>query len=236
MTEAEWLACDYPRAMLTFLNESASDRILRLLAVACCWNVAHLASREGAEAQREARALLGMAERLAEGEATDAESSEVLAPDYGSANHFQNAARLAASQNVRNNIEDCLHTAELVAGVAAYIAVGERNPHANDLDGEEAMMVARAQEAEEQADLIREMLGNPFRPASVSSSLLVWGEAIVTKLAEGIYADLAFDRMPILADALEEAGCPDTEILSHLRSPGPHVRGCWAVDLLTGKQ
>jgi hypothetical protein len=235
MTEAEWLACDHPRPMLTFLNNTVSDRSLRLLAVACCWRVGHLADQEGEVARLEGRALLELAERLADGEATDQECDQVPAPDYGSANHFQNAARLAALQDVRNNVEDSLDTAALVAGVAAYVAVGERNPHATDLVGEDAMMEAREKEWEEQAALIRELFGNPFRPSSVGAFLLVWSEGIIRKLAEGIHADRAFDRMPILADALEEAGCADDAILTHLRSPGPHVRGCWALDLLLGK-
>ena len=56
------------------------------------------------------------------------------------------------------------------------------------------------------------------------------------KLAQGIYDDRAFDRLPVLADALEEAGCTNAEILAHCREPGPHVRGCWALDLLLGKE
>jgi hypothetical protein len=55
-------------------------------------------------------------------------------------------------------------------------------------------------------------------------------------LAPGIEEEQAFDRLPVLADALEEAGCTDADILSHLRGPGPHVRGCWVVDLLLGKE
>jgi hypothetical protein len=55
-------------------------------------------------------------------------------------------------------------------------------------------------------------------------------------LAQAIYDDRAFDRLPILADALEEAGCDTADILAHCRGPGPHVRGCWVVDLILGKQ
>jgi hypothetical protein len=55
-------------------------------------------------------------------------------------------------------------------------------------------------------------------------------------MAEVIYADSAFDRLPVLADALEEAGCTISDILDHCRGPGPHVRGCWVVDLLLGKE
>lgn len=62
-----------------------------------------------------------------------------------------------------------------------------------------------------------------------------WRSETVLALAAGIYAEGAFDRLPILADALEEAGCDNTDILAHCRGPGPHVRGCWVVDLILGK-
>ena len=57
----------------------------------------------------------------------------------------------------------------------------------------------------------------------------------VVQLAQVIHNDRAFDRLPILADALEDAGCTDPDTLAHCRGPGPHVRGCWVVDLLLGK-
>ena len=60
--------------------------------------------------------------------------------------------------------------------------------------------------------------------------------ALGVKLAQGIYEERAFDRLPILADALEDAGCDNADILSHCRGPGPHARGCWVVDLLLGKK
>ncbi|HJZ55783.1 MAG TPA: hypothetical protein VKE74_12520 [Gemmataceae bacterium] len=62
-----------------------------------------------------------------------------------------------------------------------------------------------------------------------------WLTSTVVQLAEGIYADRAFDRLPILADALQDAGCENPEILAHCRGPSPHARGCWVVDLLLGK-
>jgi hypothetical protein len=81
--------------------------------------------------------------------------------------------------------------------------------------------------------LIREIFGNPFRPITVNPS---WLTSDVVVLATGIYQDLAFDRMPILADALQDAGCDNGDILNHCRQPGEHVRGCWVVDLLTGRK
>jgi hypothetical protein len=84
-----------------------------------------------------------------------------------------------------------------------------------------------------QADLVREVIGNPFRPMAFDPK---WRTADVTGVARGIYDDRAFDRLPLLADALMDAGCGDDDILAHCRSSGPHVRGCWVVDLVLGRK
>lgn len=81
-------------------------------------------------------------------------------------------------------------------------------------------------------DLLRCVFGNPFTKPAFEKK---WRSETVTALAEGIYADHAFDRLPILADALEEAGCDDRKMLDHLRGKGPHCRGCWVLDLALGK-
>ncbi|QEG31500.1 hypothetical protein GobsT_63220 [Gemmata obscuriglobus] len=83
------------------------------------------------------------------------------------------------------------------------------------------------------AVLVRDIFGNPFRPVIVNPS---WLTSNVVALATGIYADRAFDRMPILADALQDAGCDNADILTHCRSEAPHVRGCWVIDLLLGRE
>ena len=70
---------------------------------------------------------------------------------------------------------------------------------------------------------------------TVNPAWLAWNDAAVYHIAVGIYDELAFDRLPLLADALESAGCGNTDILNHLRSDGPHLRGCWPVDLILGK-
>jgi len=81
--------------------------------------------------------------------------------------------------------------------------------------------------------LLRCIAGNPFRPVAFDPN---WRTETVVSLASAIYAERAFDRLPILADALEEAGCDHADILSHCRGPGPHARGCWVVDLVLGKE
>ena len=83
------------------------------------------------------------------------------------------------------------------------------------------------------AQYVRDIFGNPFRPTLFDPA---WRTTDVLLLAGGIYAERAFDRMPILADSLQDAGCDRDDILSHCRGDGPHVRGCWVVDLLLGKE
>jgi hypothetical protein len=81
-------------------------------------------------------------------------------------------------------------------------------------------------------DVIRDIFGNPFDPVATDPA---WLTPTVVSLAQAIYDERAFDRLPILADALEDAGCNHEEILNHCRQPEEHVRGCWAVDLLLDK-
>ena len=95
---------------------------------------------------------------------------------------------------------------------------------------------------EAQCHLLRDIFGNPFRPASLAPSVLTWNDATVVRLAQATYDErhmpsglLDNVRLAVLADALEEAGCQDQEILSHCRSGGEHIRGCWVVDLLLGR-
>jgi hypothetical protein len=93
------------------------------------------------------------------------------------------------------------------------------------------MQVAREPAA--QSSLLRCIVGNPFRPVSLDPN---WRTTTVLALAQGIYDERAFDRLPILADALQDAGCDNKEMLAHCRGEGPHARGCWVVDLVLGKQ
>ncbi|WP_238602501.1 hypothetical protein [Fimbriiglobus ruber] len=83
------------------------------------------------------------------------------------------------------------------------------------------------------SSLCRCVFGNPFLPEFIETT---WMTSNVVALACGIYQERAFDRMPILADALQDAGCDSDDILAHCRGDGPHVRGCWVVDLLLGKE
>jgi hypothetical protein len=83
--------------------------------------------------------------------------------------------------------------------------------------------------------LIHDVFGDFFRPAAINPAWLAWNDTTAQKIAQAIYDERAFDLMPILADALEEAGCTDANILHHCRQPAEHVRGCWVIDLVLGK-
>jgi hypothetical protein len=95
--------------------------------------------------------------------------------------------------------------------------------------------VAQQSASELLAEFLRDIFGNPFRPVWVHPDSLTWNDGTVPKLAQTIYDDRRFDLLPILADALEEAGCDHADVLAHCRGSGSHVRGCWVVDLLLGK-
>src|SRR5262249_8615865 len=93
--------------------------------------------------------------------------------------------------------------------------------------------VEPANERRSQARILFDIFGNPFHPVALGPASL---KPTVVSLAQAIYDERAFDRLPILADALEDAGCNNADILNHCRQPGDHVRGCWVVDLVLGRE
>jgi hypothetical protein len=230
MTEAEWLACADPEQMLAFLRGTASDRKLRLFACSCCrrvWDLltdpASRAAVEFSEAHADAgvrgrrgfpavRRAAHLAFRAAQREA------ETAAPEARAVT----GARMLAAYAV-----DALTAPVQAAAVANNLARAVRVQRGI------ALAAGACPEQEQQAGLVREQFGNPFRRVAVE---LRWLSSDVLALARGIHADWAFDRLPILADALQDAGCDNEDILSHCRGPGPHVRGCWVVDWVLGKE
>ena len=88
-------------------------------------------------------------------------------------------------------------------------------------------------ERDQQLLFLRDIFGNPFRSVEIDPR---WRTSNVVDLSQAIYQEQAFERMPILADALMDAGCDSEEMLNHCRGDGPHARGCWVVDLLLGKE
>jgi hypothetical protein len=216
MTEQEWDSCTNPQKMLEFLRGKAGDRKLRLFACGCCRRVWDRLTNP------RSRAAVEVAERYADGQATEAERDEA-----------ERQAEDAHSEVWRWPPMDADREAWWGALVWAYVAttrdlVSEREVNAAPLS---AAVSPGAQVA-----LLRDIVGNPYRPQRAAQAWLTWNGGTVRKLAQSIYDERQFSDMPILADALEEAGCDNAEVLQHLRSPGPHVRGCHVLDLILGRE
>jgi hypothetical protein len=111
----------------------------------------------------------------------------------------------------------------------AWMAVRAEQAAARD-----ARTRREARERRRQGELLQEVLGNPFRPARLDPAWLRWDGGSAVRVARAIHEERAFEQLPVVADALEEAGCTDPDLLGHLRGPGPHVTGCWALDRILG--
>jgi hypothetical protein len=233
MTEAEWLACLDSRIMLEFLRSKASDRKLRLFAVACCRRYWDLLRDEGS------RTAVLVAERFADGLATREElegareeanwtagGGDGFGPERCCMDLDDRPYDSAAAANVIEATFDVLESRKIAADLAGLPRSQWVKSHAG-LTNERWVDERRAV-----ADLIRDIFGNPFRPTTID---LAWLNSNVLDLARTIYEERAFDRMPELADALEAAGGHEADILGHCRQAGPHVRGCWVVDVVLGK-
>ncbi len=231
MTEQEWLTTAEPWGMLTFVSESASRRKLRLFTCACCRQVLNPFTPRLVE--RAVHAAEAFADREITGE-TLTQVGDWVGTAIGFARdadvwngtgylcHLLDAvAAVCWSANEMEAARDAaLATARAAADVPWPPASGIRPPE----------YVA---ELAAQADLLRDIFGNPFRSCEIQ---LEWLTDTVLALARAIYATRDFGAMPILADALQDAGCDDADILAHCRDPREHTRGCWVVDLLLGKQ
>jgi hypothetical protein len=119
--------------------------------------------------------------------------------------------------------------------VAAAARIAGRASHPRR-HGNEELWGAAIEERMRQCDLLRDIMGNPFHAVTVDPAWLTWRGGTIPKLSLAIYNGRRFSDLPVLADALEEAGCTESNVLKHCRRPGRHVRGCWAVDLLSKKR
>jgi len=209
--------------MLIFLQSKATDRKLRLFAVGCCQSV-----RDYLWTQFSDQAIQ-LAERYADQLVKVEELETVQSRIVSSLELYGDEPIYDASYWA------CWKDAEEAAATCAWYARNNstRQVEWGGPDGEGRCSEVAAKEDSKQANLLREVFGNPFCPSCVDP---FWLSSTVTALAQAIYEDRAFDRLPILADALEDAGCTDAGILTHCRGSGPHVRGCWVVDLLLGKE
>ena len=229
MTEAEWLLCDDPQPMLEFLLGKVSDRKLRLFASACCrgaWSFL---------VDDRSRSAVETAERLGDGKVSEEELELIRS---GARAAFQaaitpacrdaHAPRTSACGGARAALLALLPVAVEAAAGAAYHAANAfgRVPGKSYFAAYEEALLP-------QARLTRDIFGNPFRPVAFDPA---WRTDTAVTLARQMYDSREFGAMPILADALQDAGCTNEDVLNHCRGDGPHVRGCWVVDLVLGKE
>jgi hypothetical protein len=242
-TASAWLECTDPQPMLEFLARGASGRAMDLFKCACCrllWDLlTDPRSRHGVlVAERHADGLVSQEE-------WDRVKHETLAVSEG----FDFSGPAGPHDPL-----DARHTAAVVAYAATTVDFfsprGIAQWTANALAGHAKVQAkappnseqeravadaARKQAYLEMCDILRDIFGNPFHPLTLDPDWLTWNAGTAPRLARAISEDQAFDRLPILADALEEAGCTNLDLLIHCRQPGEHVLGCWLVDLVMGK-
>jgi hypothetical protein len=227
MTEAEWLACDDPRAMLTHVRESTCDRRLRYLMVT---PVLRVIQRLGGKHSQHHIKLL---EQYAAGELSRTELTGQWGDHRKRCNAFDVFGFPWGDYPSRTLFDD---TSEAALWFLRRFLPEEIILHGDDATWHAADASMGGTSARRALNIlagdIRDIFGNPFRPVAFSPA---WRTETTVALASGIYAERAFDRMPILADALEEAGCDHPDVLAHCCGPGPHVRGCWVVDGVLGK-
>jgi hypothetical protein len=122
-----------------------------------------------------------------------------------------------------------------LAFAAAYSAAPEvvDDTEGWGLPSDPVWQAAWRAERHQQAQLIREIIGNPFHPVAF---LPEWRTDTAVALARTMYEAREFSALPILADALQDAGCTNEEVLNHCREPGEHARGCWVLDLVLALQ
>jgi hypothetical protein len=218
MTEAEWLACEEPSTMLhEVLSDASGSRKLRLFGCAAC-------RRVWAVMGDDCRAAVEASECYADG-LISYESLDLIS-----------AAAEEAWEDILTEPDGEGSTAASVAHAASYASSPSLALYVLT-EATESVVEARggdlSEERAAQSALLRDIFGNPFRPVSFDPA---WRTDTAVSLARGMYDSRDFGAMPILADALQDAGCEEEAILMHCRDVNqPHVRGCWVCDLVLGK-
>jgi hypothetical protein len=230
--EREWLSGTDPQALVRFIHNRVGPRKPRLFAAACCRRLWHVLEDDAC------RRAVEVGERLADG----------LCPREERGLAFRLACK-ARDQHPNPNPRQA--DAKTAAYYAAAFAAAAHAPTAclncsayAVLHFEWKEPAKAGEERAIQLRLLHDVFGNPFRPPpSVNPAWLDWNGGVVRRLADAAYEQWSLPegtldpaRLAVLADALEEAGCNDAGLLGHLRSPGPHTRGCFAVDVLLGRE
>lgn len=223
MNEVEWLICTSSKTMMDFLQGKVGDRKLRLFACACCRRVAHLMP------DRRCRKALEASEKYADGLITEIQLEWADRRTWGLFGQGGHGRGLSAESDLVGHKVAVMTQGASKLNLSYHLAGITRN----------LMQVMQAADGSTQmegeswlSNSLRCAIGNPFRALNANPA---WLTPHVLTLAQTIYEDRAFDRIPALGDALEAAGCDEADVLAHCRSLAEHLRGCWVVDGLLGK-
>jgi len=228
MTEQEWLRCADPDILYMdrFATTPKPMRKLTLFACGCCRKIWEQIT------DPRCRLAVGVSELEADGLALPEQFDSAFDAVEAACDEIVPAYPHSLKQTAAHAAEMALRApSDAAYPVACVLATHERS------QGQIAVSVAdevtlRNRHLAVLADLFRDIFGNPFRSTAINRWMIT---KTVTNLAREIYEGRYFDRLPILADALEDAGCTDADILNHCRQPGEHVRGCWVIDLILSK-
>jgi hypothetical protein len=239
MKPGQWPYWSDPEAMLNAVRRGASPRKLRLLGCACCHRAWSLLTDT-------ARRIVQLSELVADGLAErDALLKEVRPLSQEVYRAVEGARGVTVfdgdpeEADPTEEEEFARLSVALQASFASILATtsGSRTAVRRALDLLADLVGWNpGEERRAQCHLIRDVFGNPFKPIVVDHAWLRWNNGFVPKMAHAIYDDYTFQDLPILADALEEAGCNNKDVLQHCRSRKDHVRGCFVVDLVIGKR
>lgn len=230
MTETEWFASSDLYAMLQFLEGKISNRKVGLFVCACCRRIWHYLNdprsrkavetwewiSEGVKNGEELRAVMDAAAAVFDPEDFYREPHETYRkPELYAASAAHDVIGVNADE-----VLAAIGSASAASAACGYVGNGF------DLSASNAEILI-------QCHLLRDIVGNPFHPVAFKKSWLT--KSVVSQANTAYQENRLTEYLPGLADALEEAGCSNTEILNHCRHPGLHVRGCWVADLLLNK-
>jgi hypothetical protein len=245
MTEQQWLQATDPQPMLEYLQGKVSDRKLRLFAVAACRRASRLLFPAG-----RAEAFLEIIERYADGSASKGEviachSGMLPSPVSEQTDELEVPLWWWMTRDMlKGGVRNIAVVADWIAQTLRASANDSHTAlHASAGDEIRASRSAWAEanlamsgERAFQCYCLRDLFGPlPFRPVVLDSGWLTWHDGLLVSMARQMYDSRDFRDLPVLADALEEAGCTNRDILGHCRSGGEHVRGCWVVDAILGR-
>jgi hypothetical protein len=213
MTEEEWLTCSKPEPMLAVMRERVGNRKQRLCA--CAW-----VRRTAIYCQQNPPRAAVHADWITKsGPPVLLEAGDRFADGEISANE------LRAARTVSGGPWNLFREATRVSGFSLDAVLRTVMAFRREFGGPTDRDLC---------SVMRDICN--LQSSFANADWLVWNATTIPKIAKAIYMERRFADMPILADALEEAGCDNADILNHCRSGGEHVRGCWVLDLLLAKE